>query len=58
MSKENLFNKPFESCYEIDLVPEYFGVGFVRKLNILEEAQTSFAVVQFDVACPLSFKLA
>jgi hypothetical protein len=42
----NLCNKSFESCYEIDLVPEYFGVGIVRKLNILEDAPASFAVVQ------------
>jgi hypothetical protein len=33
-------------------------MGIVRKLNILEEAQTFFAVIQFDVACPLSCKLA
>ncbi len=30
---------------KFDLGPEYFGVGIVRKLNILEEAPASFAVV-------------
>jgi hypothetical protein len=42
---------------KLDLVPEYFGIGFVGKLNILEEAQTSFAVVQFGLTSPLYFKL-
>jgi hypothetical protein len=40
------------------IVPEYFGVGIVRKLTILEEAPASFAVIQFGINCPLSFKLA
>jgi hypothetical protein len=41
---------------KFDLVPEYFGVSIVCKLNILEEAQTSFAVVVFGVTSPLSYK--
>jgi hypothetical protein len=31
---------------QFDLDPEYFGVGIVRKMNILEEAPASFAIVQ------------
>ncbi|MFO0001470.1 MAG: hypothetical protein ACK559_10085, partial [bacterium] len=49
---------PLNVVMKFALDPEYFGVSIVRKLNILEEAQTSFAVVQFGVTSPLSCKLA
>jgi hypothetical protein len=49
---------PLKVVMKFDLVPEYFGVGIVRKLNIMEEAPASFTVVQFGVNSPLSSKLA
>ncbi len=49
---------PLKVVMKFDFVPEYLGMGIVRKLNILEEAPASFAVVQFGVTSPLSCKLA
>ncbi len=49
---------PLKVVMKFDLVPEYFGVGIERKLNILEEAPASFSVVQFGITSLLFGKQA